>query len=95
MNEYNASSIRVLKQDEAIELFDFARADALAQKYTYIASECISRLLTACRLSGTDIDAGVRRYLDHDKSVEVGPELADCYAELVREAKRNHERRKG
>ena len=85
MSEYNASSIKVMSPERAAMEFDFARVHQLSVKYPWVASEAISRLIEACRLSGEDMDLAARRHLDGDRSVSTSQGFLDVYRSLIAE----------
>lgn len=84
MSDYDASSIRVLAEDEIPERFLWAKAGGLAEQYPHVPRAFIERMLEACELSGMDHALAVARYLDGDRSVAVTEEFVACHTELSR-----------
>lgn len=83
MSNYNASSIRVLRPEEAAERCDWVKASDLAMRYKWVPESIVARLLEASRLSGEDWPTVERRYLRADKSVDVSQDFRTVYAELA------------
>lgn len=63
MNNYNASSIRILNQDEAIERFEFAYILSLMEQYPMRSRSNIENGIEACRRVGIDPKYYEDRYL--------------------------------
>lgn len=80
---YDASSIRILSPDEAVELFPFERAGEWAKRYPHVAPKAIERLVSACTQSGWDYGLAERRYLRGDKSVVPPQGFYDVYLEEI------------
>lgn len=85
---YDASAIRVLKEEEAAELFEWVQVGILAQRYRTVALPHIARLAEAARTVGEPMSRVVARYLDGDRSVEVSPEFREAFAELADQRRR-------
>lgn len=84
--EYNASSIRILKPEEAEQRFEWLRAENLATQYSK-PLEFVERGIEACRRASVDLDFFIKRYLEGDKSGEKNILLEEAFLELMTEAR--------
>lgn len=66
---YSAKDIRILRDDEIIERFDWAKIGSLAAQYRR-PEEWIERGFRACDEVGVSHDYFVGRYLDGNKDIE-------------------------
>ena len=80
---YDASCIRILSPEQAVERFGFARAGDLIARYPSSSPDFIRRMVEACQLSGWPIEEAERRYLAGDRSVAPTPEFIACHRELA------------
>ena len=83
MNDYNASSIRVLNLAERAERFAWERARVLHETHPWVPLTVIERLLEAAQLSSTDEQLVIKRYLDGDRSTILPAEFGETYKELA------------
>ena len=80
--EYNAESIKILTEDEAMR-FDWNRAAELANEYK-MPLEWIQRGFEASHRLGIETDYFESRYI-YKKEVEAVPEFEPVFIELLRE----------
>jgi hypothetical protein len=78
---YTASSIRVLKEAEVLERFDWAKIGALAEQYGK-SEEWIRKGFTACTEAGVHESYFVRRYLEGDKTVPAHEGVEEAFRRL-------------
>lgn len=74
-DDYTASSIRILSQEEADGRFIFNQVERLAATYTTVTRDFLRRLLEAAAVTGTPLEHIERRYLVGDRSVPKSLEL--------------------
>jgi hypothetical protein len=80
---YDASSIKILRDEEVIEMFDFVKVGDLARRYPASSPDFIERMVEACSLANWPVTNAERRYLQGDKSVTPTPEFLACHRELA------------
>ena len=78
---YTASSIRVLKEAEILERFDWAKIGSLAAQYGK-PEEWIRKGFTACTEAGVHESYFVRRYLEGDKTVPAHEGVEEAFRRL-------------
>lgn len=81
MNEYDASSIRILRHEEAEKNFAWLRINNLANQYSR-TTEFISRGIEACRRASTPVEYFIERYLEGNKDVERIPLVEAAFKEI-------------
>lgn len=81
---YTAADIRILRDEEVVDLGPWAQAAQWGKRYPEQTVEFLNRLAEAAALSGTDPELVERRYLLDDRGVFCPPELAEVYHELLR-----------
>ena len=95
--EYNADSIRVLKEEEVNDKFGhWAKAAELSYQYRK-PEEVIVMALEACRRSNTPIQYYIDRHLkqpmgEYDKSIPINTLFADAYNEILKEEREFNQR---
>ena len=80
MNKYNASSIRILRDEEVLE-FEWAKIGSLAAEYGKDAA-WIRRGFEACQHSGVSEAYFVTRYIRGDKSIPFHPGVEAAFRDL-------------
>lgn len=83
IDEYNASSIRILSEEEVGCRFIYEQVDRLATKYPTATREFLKRLLESATVTGTPLEVVERRYLMGDKSVPKPLELEQALLHLL------------
>ena len=86
MNDYNASSIRVLTQTEVVAKFEWANVGFLAEKYPLANIVFIRRGIEACRRCSVDPSYFIQRYLDKDTTIAINRDVEAAYRELLNES---------
>lgn len=87
MNDYTAASIRVLRDDEIVQRFEWAQVAALAEQYRRDAG-WVRRGLEACAAAGVAPGYFIRRYLDGDRSVPKHEGVEAAFIERMRSGTR-------
>lgn len=91
MNEYNASSIRVLNDQEVLDAFDWAKIGHLAHQYK-VPEAWLSRAAEACLRVGVSFDYVISRYLRQDASVPLDEAVDAAMREIRDEDQRRQSR---
>lgn len=86
MNDYSASSIRVLTQAEIVDKFEWANVGFLAEQYPLANIVFIRRGIEACRRCSVDPSYFIHRYLDKDATIPLNRDVEAAYRELMNEA---------
>lgn len=88
MSTYTAKDIKVLEEEDAGARFIFKRVELLCNKYPHIPEDCVSRMIEAAHLAQVSEEAVEARYLQGDKTVDVGSEYREIYKNLAARATR-------
>jgi hypothetical protein len=83
-NKYDASSIKILKPEEASEKFEWLKLQQLADHY-HCTTEWIERGFKACYRAGVDKQYFISRYLEKDVTVPINALVNDAYRDLLHE----------
>ena len=78
---YTASSIRVLREAEILERFDWAKIGSLAAQYGKDEG-WIRKGFTACTEAGVHESYFIRRYLEGDKTVPAHEGVEEAFRRL-------------
>ncbi|GLS84650.1 hypothetical protein [Paraferrimonas haliotis] len=81
---YDASSIRVLRDDEIRNTIPFELIGSVATDYG-VATSCVRKAWEAAHIVGVDFEHYVQRYLKGDKSIAQIPEFERTYFELMKD----------
>jgi hypothetical protein len=82
--EYNADCIRVLRPDEAEEMFEWNLIQGLANEYK-CSPQWIARGFEACWRSGVDKEYFIQRYLEKNKTTAVIAVVGEAFRDLLHE----------
>ncbi|MCL1123183.1 hypothetical protein [Shewanella surugensis] len=80
---YDASSIRILSDDEVCDKFEWVRAHELATEYKQ-PLRCVERAIEACRVTGTPLEHYIERYLKNNKSIPKDHTFENAYLDIMK-----------
>lgn len=82
---YDASSIRILSDQDVAERFEWAKVGSLAAQYKRDPI-WIRRGLAACEQVGANPEYFIKRYLEADRSVPFKPEVDEAFRQLLKDS---------
>nr|WP_086940988.1 hypothetical protein [Thaumasiovibrio occultus] len=88
-NDYNAASIKILREEEASDAFTWLLEGNLATEYG-VPLSFVQRGMEASRILCIPPDYFIGKYLKKDLSIATMPEFGEVYAELLKKERSNN-----
>ena len=84
--EYTAANIKILRDEEILEAFDWAKVGHLAAQYNRDPS-FIERGLQACARVGVHHSYFIARYLEGDKTIAFREDVNAAMVDILKESR--------